>query len=141
MPTKLLPLRTGSKHVGKHLILDAWRVSSDLLNDPERVQDALEKAVESCGATLVNLSVHQFSPYGVTATATLAESHIAIHTWPEHGYFGADLFFCGAGAPERAVETLIELFEPKEVKVRRLNRGIRPALESDDLLEETVEGA
>ncbi|NER23683.1 MAG: hypothetical protein F6J96_23865 [Symploca sp. SIO1C2] len=35
------------------------------------------------GATLIDICVHQLSPHRVTATATLAESHIVLHTWPE----------------------------------------------------------
>ncbi|MDJ0549826.1 MAG: adenosylmethionine decarboxylase, partial [Microcystis sp. M49637_WE12] len=74
-------------------------------------------------ATLIDLCVHQFSPHGVTATATLAESHIAIHTWPEHGYFAADLFFCGAGKPVVAMEILTKSLQAGEIKVRELTRG------------------
>ena len=109
MNEKLLPIPVRQKHVGKHLVLDAWRVSGDLLNDASFMRQALRQAVDRCGATLVNLCVHQFSPYGVTATATLAESHMAVHSWPEHGYLGADLFFCGEGRPEQALETLLQL--------------------------------
>lgn len=141
MNEKLLAIPSRHRHVGKHLILDAWRVSSDRLNDPEFMREALKKAIDDCGATLINLCVHQFSPYGVTATATLAESHMAVHTWPEHGYLGADLFFCGEGRPERALDTLVELYEPREVKIRRLNRGIDPAVEADDYLSGTSESA
>ena len=141
MNEKLLVIPTRHKHVGKHLILDAWKVSSDRLNDADFLRRAMKKAVDDCGATLINLCVHKFSPYGVTATATLAESHMAIHTWPEHGYLGADLFFCGPGRPESALDTLVELFEPKDVKIRRLNRGVDPAAEADDFLSDTVESA
>lgn len=141
MNEKLLAIPTRQKHVGKHLILDAWKVSSDRLNDPELLRRALKKAVDDCGATLINLCVHQFSPYGVTATATLAESHMAVHTWPEHGYLGADLFFCGEGKPETALDTLVEIYEPRDVKVRRLNRGVDPAVEADDFLTDSVESA
>ena len=141
MNEKLLAIPTRQKHVGKHLILDAWKVSSDRLNDPEFLRQALESAIDNCGATLINLCVHQFSPYGVTGTATLAESHMAVHTWPEHGYLGADLFFCGPGEPERALETLVDLYQPKNVKIRRLNRGVDPAAEADDFLSDTIESA
>jgi S-adenosylmethionine decarboxylase len=141
MNEKLLSIPTRRTHVGKHLVLDAWRISSDLLDDPEFLRTSLKQAVESCGATLINLCVHQFSPYGVTATATLAESHMAVHTWPEHGYLGADLFFCGSGQPERALETLVDLYHPKDVKIRRLNRGVDPAAEADDILNRTEESA
>lgn len=136
---RLLSIPTRQRHLGKHWVLDAWRAPAELLNDKEFVERATEEAVEICGATLVNLCVHQFSPYGVTATATLAESHMAVHTWPEHGYIGADLFFCGQGNPETAIHKLVELFQARDVKVRRLNRGIQPQIEADDLLSSTDE--
>jgi S-adenosylmethionine decarboxylase len=94
------------KKMGTHLVVDAWQAPAELLNDPEAIRKALIEAITEGQATLIDLCVHQFSPYGVTATATLAESHIAIHTWPEHGYFAADLFFCGAGKPQVAMQVL-----------------------------------
>lgn len=139
MSRKLLPLRSQGVSVGQHLILDAWQVSADLLNDPPFVRQALRQAVEACDATLINLCVHQFSPFGVTATATLAESHIALHTWPEHGYLGADLFFCGSGDPRPAMESLIASFEPGEVRLRELTRGLETAAET--AADERVESA
>ncbi len=140
MSDKLLPLRSKGVSVGRHLILDAWKVSTELLNDPQFVRQAVRRAVDACGATLINLCVHQFSPYGVTATATLAESHMAVHTWPEHGYFGADLFLCGSGDPRPAMESLIESFRPGEVRLRELNRGMDRA-EATLAVGEQVESA
>ncbi len=124
MTHRLLPLRTQHVTVGQHLILDAWRVPAELLDDPAHVGQALRDAVEACGATLINLCVHRFSPYGVTATATLAESHMAVHTWPEHGYVGADLFFCGPRDARPAMDSLVRSFRPAEARVRELARGI-----------------
>ena len=66
------------KQVGTHLVVDAWDAPEDLLNDPEGIRRAIIDAIEAGEATLIDLCVHQFSPHGVTATATLAESHIAI---------------------------------------------------------------
>jgi S-adenosylmethionine decarboxylase len=111
------------KQLGTHLVVDAWQAPADLLNDPERIRRALIEAILAGGATLIDMCVHQFSPHGVTATATLAESHIAIHTWPELGYFAADLFFCGAGNPHRAIEILQEALEAKQVRLTELKRG------------------
>lgn len=79
------------------------------------------------GATLIDLCVHQFSPHGITATATLAESHIALHTWPEFGYFAADLFFCGKGDPHRAMRSLQEALQAKQVRYTELKRGFEYA--------------
>lgn len=109
--------------MGTHLVVDAWQAPSELLNDPEAIRRGLLEAIEAGEATLIDLCVHQFSPHGVTATATLAESHIAIHTWPEHGYFAADLFFCGAGKPRVAMKILQTALKAKKVRMRELERG------------------
>ena len=109
--------------LGTHLIVDAWQAPADLLNDPERIRRALLDGIAAGEATLIDMCVHQFSPHGVTATATLAESHIAIHTWPELGYFAADLFFCGSGKPEEALKVLQVALKAQKFEVREFPRG------------------
>lgn len=109
--------------MGTHLVVDAWQAPAELLNDPEKIRAAMIQAISAGEATLIDLCVHQFSPHGVTATATLAESHIAIHTWPEYGYFAADLFFCGRGKPVVAMEVLQKALQAKEVKMHQMERG------------------
>jgi S-adenosylmethionine decarboxylase len=111
-------------NLGVHLIIDAWDCPPELLNDLEAVRQALLEAIEAGGATLIDLCTHQFSPQGVTATATLAESHIAIHTWPELGYFAADAFFCGAGDPYAALEALRSNLQAGQLRTTELKRGV-----------------
>ncbi|MGB3695600.1 MAG: adenosylmethionine decarboxylase [Spirulinaceae cyanobacterium] len=121
------------KKVGTHLIADAWSAPAAILNDPERIRQALIEAIAAGDATLIDLCVHQFSPHGVTATATLAESHIAIHTWPEYGYFAADLFFCGLGKPQKAMKLLQTALEAKEVELREIERGFPASIINNQL--------
>lgn len=120
------------KQVGTHLVVDAWQAPEDLLNDPEGIRRALIDAISAGEATLIDMCVHQFSPHGVTATVTLAESHIAIHTWPEHGYFAADLFFCGRGQPKKAMEVLKTALQAKQARMREIPRGFDKTLETND---------
>lgn len=126
------------KQVGTHLVVDAWEASEDLLNDPEAIRRAMLEAISAGDATLIDLCVHQFSPHGVTATATLAESHIAIHTWPEHGYFAADLFFCGRGKPKEAVKFLQTALKAKQVRMREIPRGFEQGVELNERVGESV---
>ena len=114
--------------MGTHLVVDAWQAPAELLDDPEAIRKALIEAINAGKATLIDLCVHQFSPHGVTATATLAESHIAIHTWPEHGYFAADLFFCGVGDPKAAMKVLQTALQARQIKIHELQRGFVPAV-------------
>ena len=116
--------------MGTHLVIDAWQAPAELLNDPQVIQNALTEAIAVGKVTLIDLCVHQFSPHGVTATATLAESHIAIHTWPEHGYFAADLFFCGTGKPKMAAKVLQTALKARQIKIKELTRGFTPSLNS-----------
>lgn len=111
------------KKVGSHLVVEAWEASAEFLNDPERIRRALIDAIAAGEATLIDMCVHQFSPHGVTATATLAESHIAIHTWPEYGYFAADFFFCGSCKPRVAMEVLREAMQAKQIQIQEFDRG------------------
>lgn len=111
------------KKVGTHLVLEAWQAPGDLLNNPDHIRRALLAAIDAGDATLIDLCVHQFSPHGVTATATLAESHIAIHTWPEYGYFAADFFFCGQGKPRAAMQVLQTILQAAQVQIKEFERG------------------
>jgi len=79
---------------GTHLLADLF--GCDGLDDIDRIEAALRAAVKAAGATLLELRLHGFGAgKGVTGVALLAESHISIHSWPEHGYAAADIFLCG----------------------------------------------
>jgi S-adenosylmethionine decarboxylase len=126
------------KKVGTHLVVDAWQAPAELLNDPEKIRQAIMDAISAGEATLIDLCVHQFSPHGVTATATLAESHIAIHTWPEYGYFAADLFFCGQGKPLEAMKILQQGLQAKEAKMTEIDRGFPTLTQSTSWLPKVI---
>lgn len=107
--------------LGTHLIIDLHGGTG--LDDPDRVEAALRRAVEAAGATLLGLHLHRFAPQGVTGVAILAESHITVHTWPERGFAAFDAFMCGAADPTAVVAVLAEAFETDTVQTRTLTRG------------------
>ena len=65
---------------------------------------------DECGATLLHIHTHKFSPQGVSGVAILAESHISVHTWPEIGYGAFDVFMCGDAEQMNAVGVLSRAF-------------------------------
>ena len=82
-------------HQSKHLLLELYRCDSEKLNDESLLRSTLNRAAKLANATVLNLISNKFEPYGVTAIALLAESHISIHTWPESNYSAVDIFTCG----------------------------------------------
>ena len=119
-------VRVLMEHLGRHVIIELWGCN-DAINDADRVKTAMLDAVKAANATLLNIYVHTFSPQGVTGVAVLSESHLSIHTWPEHGYVAADVFTCGeTTAPQAAAEVLREAFEATHADIKELTRGVRP---------------
>lgn len=113
------------KSVGRHLILELWGCQN--LDSTEVVERALRDVVSACGLTLLGLHVYPFTPVGVTGVAVVSESHVLVHTWPEHGYAAVDIFTCGDQAnPEAALPLLREHFAPERVQIMEITRGIVP---------------
>ena len=72
---------------------------------------------------------HHFHPQGVTALGLIAESHVAIHTWPEYRYAAIDVFTCGRRAnAEKACRYLISALKAERHSLKTLTRGSEVAL-------------
>ena len=112
-----------SPYDGHHLIADLHGCAG--LDDPDRIEAALRAGAEAAGATVLEVRLHAFGPgQGVTGVALLAESHISIHSWPEHGYAAIDIFVCGRRCrPERALAVIAAALDATEVRETLLQRG------------------
>ncbi len=85
----------------------------------------MSKAAEIAGATIVTKTFHHFSPYGVSGVVVIAESHLAIHTWPEYEYAAVDLFTCGDTVnPVIAYDYLRDHLGAKNAFYSELKRGL-----------------
>jgi S-adenosylmethionine decarboxylase len=113
--------KNGKVYAGTHLIIEV--INGTGLDDEARIQQAFRDCVDECGATLLHIHTHKFSPQGVSGVAVLAESHISVHTWPEIGYGAFDVFMCGDADPWKAVDVLRAAFDAGEVGVKELLRG------------------
>lgn len=115
--------RNGLEFAGTHLLIDFW--GAEHLTDLELMETKFRECVEACGATLLHIHLHHFTPNGgISGVAVLAESHISVHTWPERGYAAFDIFMCGDAAPEKAVPILKKAFHPTHVTVGEQLRGL-----------------
>lgn len=83
------------------------------------------RAAEETGATVIDTIFHQFSPQGVTGVIAIAESHLCIHTWPEHAYAAVDIFTCGeAFDPTEAANLIVEALESRDPELTEVERGL-----------------
>lgn len=87
----------GREHqpAGQHLLIDMKNIEADFLNSESRLADAMVKAVDAGGLTLLSYHCHSLIPAGVSCVGVLLESHISFHTWPDEGVITLDLFTCG----------------------------------------------
>ncbi len=109
------------KPLGRHIIADFF--GSKNIDDPDYIEKALRDAAAASGATVLGYKFHRFSPQGVTGYLLLAESHISIHTWPEHGYAAIDVFTCGDMDPRPAFLLMKERFDSSSFKTVEIMRG------------------
>jgi S-adenosylmethionine decarboxylase len=111
--------------LGTHLLLELKDCNSKTLGNLEFVQETLKNAALEAKATIVEVAFHEFSPFGISGMVVIAESHLAIHTWPEYGYAAVDVFTCGDLIdPRVAAKFLIEKFESKNPSIVEMKRGI-----------------
>lgn len=109
-------LKSTIKHLGKQIILDFWGCEN--LNSFKIIEKTLLEAVKACDATLLEIKIHAFSPCGITAIALISESHISIHTWPEHKYAAVDIFTCGENTdPYLALPVFQKYLKPKKAEM------------------------
>ena len=107
---------------GTHILLEFWDARH--LDDLKRAEKALTDAVRDCGANLLKIMLHKFSPGGIAGVAMLSESHNSIHTWPEFGYAALDIFTGGKINPHAAIPALRKAFAPKRVQMSEHKRGM-----------------
>jgi S-adenosylmethionine decarboxylase proenzyme len=114
--------------LGVQLLVDLYDCDPAVLDDEGAIRACMMEAARRCGATIVSECFHRYSPHGVSGVVVIAESHLAIHTWPEHGYAAVDLFTCsGALQPEACFSYLREAFRSRYHTTSVIPRGSSPA--------------
>jgi S-adenosylmethionine decarboxylase proenzyme len=116
-------LMENTQALGTHLIIDYYDCKSEGLDNPEHVQHVIEAAAKEMGATIVASNFHHFSPLGVSGVLVIAESHITIHTWPEHNYAAIDIFYCGKLDIENGLNKLKAVLMSERIEMKELKRG------------------
>lgn len=122
---------------GLHLTADLRGVDPALppMRDAEALAALCRDAVAQAGLSGVAELFHRFGPAdeqsGITGVVLLAESHLAVHTWPELGGVTLDVYVCNYGADnsgkaEALMAALIVAFAPASVSRQSLIRAAAP---------------
>ena len=113
--------------LGKHLLIEMHDCLTERLNDIEWVENVIVEAAKRAQATIVDVVFHKFNPIGVSGVVVIAESHLAIHTWPEYRYAAIDIFSCGKFLKgSRAAAFIIKKFRCTSPSVVEVQRGLFP---------------
>jgi S-adenosylmethionine/arginine decarboxylase-like enzyme len=112
----------------RHLLIDVW------LEEPltEGLVDGLLGRARA-ELSVVNEVRHRFEPQGLTALFVLKESHFALHTYPEEGYFSLDVYVCNPavdvdGITDRLLAPLRIHHQERQSLWRGVKGGARRAL-------------
>ena len=121
---------------GLHLTADiaGCQTNLKLMTDAASLRRKCLELVDKSGLTAVSEVFHAFPGLhegecgGVTGTVLLAESHLALHTWPELGAVTFDVYVCNFSMDNSSkaaalLDSLIALFEPTEIIRNQLVRG------------------
>ena len=110
-------------YAGTHVVADFW--GSKVVKDEKELKQLLEGAAKAANSEPLKTSIYTFEPQGITGVILLAESHIAVHTWPEIGYIAIDIFTCGKKAqPMKALKFFEDYLNPKKMDVQEIKRGV-----------------
>ncbi len=104
--------------------VDAWVRDPSVLTERERLREALLEAAEAAGANVVGEKFHVFPNGAVTGVLLLAQSHLSIHTWPEHRLANVDLLAYGEIGAEELTRVLRERLDIDRIRATTIPRAV-----------------
>ncbi|MEP0263134.1 adenosylmethionine decarboxylase [Dokdonia sp.] len=111
-------------HLGYQKTIDFYGCDPEKINSKDFIEQALLKAASIMNLTVINTTIHEFSPIGISGVIVIQESHIAIHTWPEHSYVALDVFTCNQSySLESGMEWLKNAFKATHYIEEDIKRG------------------
>ena len=114
---------------GPHLMVDGYHANPEKLDDMTLIQRVLEELPGEMDMTKVlppHVQRYQGitdEDHGITGVVIIAESHIAIHTFPKRGFLSVDIFSCKEFDVQKTLNYLIDHFELGRYDTHLINRG------------------
>ena len=110
---------------GVHVYGNLYNCDRELLKDEMYLLKIVREAADIAGALVVSTFYYKFGVNGgISVVAIVAESHISIHTWPEHAYATVDVYTCGNHTnPMAAFEHIAKNLNAKKIEVFMSDRS------------------
>ncbi|AST92820.1 adenosylmethionine decarboxylase [Sutcliffiella cohnii] len=112
--------------IGRHVISELWGCDFNKLNDMDYVEKTFVDAALKSGAEIREVAFHKFAPQGISGVVIISESHLTIHSFPEHGYASIDVYTCGDLDPNIAANYIADALDAKTRETIELPRGMGP---------------
>ncbi|MBT2569247.1 adenosylmethionine decarboxylase [Planococcus sp. ISL-110] len=112
--------------MGRHVIAELWQCDFDKLNDMDFIEQTFVDAALKAGAEVREVAFHKFAPQGVSGVVIISESHLTIHSFPEHGYASVDVYTCGDLDPTIAAKYIAEALGSTSSELVEIPRGMGP---------------
>ncbi len=126
--------------LSRHTLLELYGCDPQRLVRSRAVKKVLCEAVLKAGGTIVKTVFHNFSPHGVSGVVVIAESHVTIHTWPEHAYAAVDIFSCSPKLEHGVIRAYLErALSTRRVTARTFLRGCAAVAPGGSLFGRTAE--
>ena len=94
-------------------------VKPELITNHQLLKDLSLKLLKKAGFTVLSASEYEFSPQGYTFIVLLAESHFAVHTYPEYSSIYFHLYSCGEKSEKEIFSSLKEILKPKKASFKK----------------------
>ncbi|MCM3715993.1 adenosylmethionine decarboxylase [Alkalihalobacillus oceani] len=113
--------------MGRHVIAELWGCNVEKLNNMSYIEQVFVDAALKSGAEVREVAFHKFAPHGVSGVVIISESHLTIHSFPEHGYASIDVYTCGDRIdPNVASNYIAEALGATTTEVIEVPRGMGP---------------
>ncbi|MCM3759683.1 adenosylmethionine decarboxylase [Alkalihalobacillus oceani] len=113
--------------MGRHVIAELWGCNVEKLNNMGYIEQVFVDAALKSGAEVREVAFHKFAPHGVSGVVIISESHLTIHSFPEHGYASIDVYTCGDRIdPNVASNYIAEALGATTTEVIEVPRGMGP---------------
>jgi S-adenosylmethionine decarboxylase len=113
--------------MGRHVIAELWGCNIEKLNNMSFIEQTFVDAALKAGAEVREVAFHKFAPHGVSGVVIISESHLTIHSFPEHGYASIDVYTCGDRIdPNVASNYIAEALGASTSEVIEVPRGMGP---------------